>query len=217
MKTHTNVLTKKTLTVKCVGIVVMSLFILPIKSVLAESAKASTGLAELSALSIEAVEKRLNIRGSGFDNQQGDFVQKKYFKVLKKPFISSGSFEISTEQFIWKTLKPIESAIVFKNEQLYFNDSSGNKKAPAQAATVAVLLRDLIGGDFTGLTNQFGFYGDQSAAQCVMLKPVQTSMKIFIEQISLCGEGKVDSLVLYDTNSNKTEISMSYTKLNNDK
>ncbi len=198
-------------------VVGLSLFMLPINSVLADSAKAKTEQNELSALSIEQVEQRLNIQGGGIDNHQGDFIQKKYFTVLKNPFLSTGSFEISAEQFIWQTLKPIDSAIIFKNDQLYFKDSSGIKKAPAQAASIAILLRDLIGGDFAGLTSKFTFYGDQTSAHCVTLKPIQASMRTFIEQIILCGESNVDSLVLYDTNMNRTEISMSYTQSYNDK
>jgi hypothetical protein len=189
---------------------VFSLFL--INSAIAENTVIATTSAYKVSLSVEQVEKRLQIEQGDLYNQHGDFIQRKYFKVLKKPFLSSGSFEISNNQFIWKTSKPVESAIIFKNGELYFKDNSGSKKAPAQASTIAQLLQHLIAGNFTALTDSFAFYDDNNTANCVTLKPKTSSMTAFIEQIILCGENQVDEFVLFDKNMNRTEISISYNK-----
>jgi len=179
---------------------------------MADNTVKPTTLADKVSLSVEQVEKRLQINPGSDVSQHGDFIQRKYFKVLKKPFLSSGSFEISNNQFIWKTSKPVESAIIFKNGELYFKDNSGSKKAPAQASTIAKLLQHLIAGNFTALKSSFLFYDDNNTADCVTLKPKTSAMTAFIEQIILCGEKQVDEFVLFDKNMNRTEISISYNK-----
>ncbi|WP_114325584.1 outer membrane lipoprotein carrier protein LolA [Candidatus Colwellia aromaticivorans] len=189
---------------------VFSLF--SINSAIADNTVIPTTSADKVSLSVEQVENRLQINQGGFVSQQGDFIQRKYFKVLKKPFLSSGNFVISNDEFIWKTRKPVESAITFNNGELYFKDNSGSKKAPAQASTIAQLLQHLIAGNFTALTNSFAFYDDNNTANCVTLKPKTSSMTAFIEQIILCGDKQVDEFVLFDKNMNRTEISISYNK-----
>jgi len=179
---------------------------------IADNTVIPTTLADKVSLSVEQVEKRLQLQQGDVDSQQGDFIQRKYFKVLKKPFLSSGSFEISNDEFIWKTTKPVESAIIFNNGELHFTDKSGSKKAPAQASTIAKLLQHLIAGNFTALTSSFLFYDDNNTANCVTLKPKTSAMSTFIEQIILCGEKQVDEFVLFDKNMNRTEISISYNK-----
>jgi len=183
-----------------------------IKSAIADNSVMPATSAAKVSLSVKQVENRLQTEQGGLNSQQGDFIQRKYFKVLKKPFLSSGSFEISKDEFIWKTRKPVESAIIFNNGELYFKDNSGSKKAPAQASTIAQLLQYLIAGNFTALTSSFVFYDDNNTANCVTLKPKTSSMSAFIEQIILCGENQVDEFVLFDKNMNRTEISISYNK-----
>ncbi len=183
-----------------------------INSAMADNTVKPTTLADKVSLSVEQVENRLQIQQGGFASQQGNFIQRKYFKVLKNPFISSGNFVISNNEFIWKTAKPVESAIIFNNGELYFKDNAGSKKAPAQASTIAQLLQYLIAGNFTALTSSFAFYDDNNTSNCVTLKPKTSEMTTFIEQIILCGKKQVDEFVLFDKNMNRTEISISYNK-----
>jgi hypothetical protein len=190
-----------------------TIVIFPINSAIADNTEKPITSAVKVSLSVQQVAKRLQIQQGDFDSQQGDFIQRKYFKVLKKPFLSSGSFEISNDEFIWKTHNPVESAIIFNNGELHFTDKSGSKKAPAQASTIAKLLQHLIAGNFTALTSSFLFYDDNNTANCVTLKPKTSAMSTFIEQIILCGEKQVDEFVLFDKNMNRTEISISYNKI----
>jgi hypothetical protein len=199
----------KQITFLCVAFY-CSCVLLTSKSAIADDNIIPSTLNEKLALSVKQVEKRLQIHQRGPRNQQGNFIQRKYFKVLKKPFLSSGNFNISNDEFIWKTYKPVESAIIFINGDLYFKDNSGNKKAPAQAVTIAQLLQHLIAGNFTALTKSFAFYDANNTANCVTLKPKTSSMAAFIEQIILCGDKQVDEFVLFDKNMNRTEISISY-------
>ena len=188
------------------------LFIFPVNSAIADNKVKPTNLADKMSLSVEQVAKRLQIQQDGFASQQGIFNQRKYFKILKNPFISSGTFVISNDELIWKTVKPVESAITFDNGKLYFSDNSGSKKAPAQASTIAQLLQYLIAGNFTALTRSFAFYDDNNTVNCVTLKPTTLSMTSFVEKIILCGEQQVDEFILFDKNMNRTEISISYNK-----
>jgi len=163
-----------------------------------------------NVISAQEAESHLNIQSGTTLNKVGAFVQKKFFKVLSKPFISSGEFRISDNQFSWQTLKPVKSAITYKNNQLFFEDSTGNKKAPPQADTVSRLLRTLISGNMKGLSDSFSFYVGDNTSQCVSLVPKQATMSQFIEQIDVCGNRDVETFVLYDKNKNRTEISLSY-------
>ena len=170
----------------------------------------TTALAD--KISVDEVSLKLNIQPRENINQQGHFVQKKFFNVLKKPFVSSGYFQVSENLLLWQTIKPVSSSIEYRDQSLVITDAAGNTQVPPQAETIAKLMRYLISGNFQGLTNNFYFYDDESKS-CVQLKPVNASMSQFIEKIRLCGNVQVKQFVLFDKSNNSTEISLSYNPL----
>ena len=173
----------------------------------------TTALAD--KISVDEVTLKLNIQPTKNINQQGHFVQKKFFTVLNKPFVSSGNFQVSENLLLWQTIKPVTSLIEYREQSLVIKDAAGNSRVPPQAETIAKLMRYLISGDFQGLTNTFHFYDDESK-DCVQLKPVNASMSQFIEKIRLCGNVQVKQFVLFDKSNNSTEISLSYNSLDSD-
>src|SRR5690606_15899270 len=48
----------------------------------------------------------------------GEFVQQKQLQILTKPIISSGSFQLSEQQFIWNIEQPFAIGYVFSDQTL---------------------------------------------------------------------------------------------------
>ncbi|AEG13133.1 hypothetical protein Sbal183_0384 [Shewanella baltica OS183] len=96
---------------------------------------------------------------------RGNFVQSRQLKVLKKPLISQGQFIFDKEQgLIWQQIKPFESLLILKDKQLIQRDSQGRvqvSKADASASAAAMgdllpsLVRAMLGGDISGLSENF--------------------------------------------------------------
>lgn len=108
-----------------------------------------------------ALSQKLNLG----ETVRGQFVQSRQLKVLKKPLISQGQFIFDKEQgLIWQQIKPFESLLILKDKQLIQRDSQGRvqvSKADASANAAAMgdllpsLVRAMLGGDISGLSENF--------------------------------------------------------------
>ncbi|MDT3273688.1 outer membrane lipoprotein carrier protein LolA [Shewanella sp. SP2S2-4] len=108
-----------------------------------------------------ALSKKLNLG----ETVRGHFVQSRQLKVLKKPLISQGQFIFDqTQGLIWQQIKPFESLLILKDKQLIQRDSQGRvqvSKADASASAAAMgdllpsLVRAMLGGDISGLSENF--------------------------------------------------------------
>lgn len=108
-----------------------------------------------------ALSQKLNLG----ETVRGNFVQSRQLKVLKKPLISQGLFIFDKEQgLIWQQIKPFESLLILKDKQLIQRDSQGRvqiSKADASASAAAMgdllpnLVRAMLGGDISGLSENF--------------------------------------------------------------
>ena len=108
-----------------------------------------------------ALSQKLNLG----ETVRGQFVQSRQLKVLKKPLISQGQFIFDQNQgLIWQQIKPFESLLILKDKQLIQRDSQGRvqiSKADASASAAAMgdllpnLVRAMLGGDISGLSENF--------------------------------------------------------------
>lgn len=143
----------------------------------------------------------------------GQFIQKKHFKILKKPFISQGEFNVNDQQFTWRTLTPIKSAVIFKDNTLYLENAKGELSKQNKAQNIGYLMQQLLSGQFKQLSQYFSItattYTDEPKP-CLVLLATNNSFAQVFKQIRLCGEGNISTISLYDPQANATDITLSY-------
>jgi len=140
----------------------------------------------------------------------GTFEQNKFFKILKQPIKSSGDFYLDQKLgFYWQTVKPVNSAIFLKSGELMEKDHHGNVKSIAGGGTLALVLIKAISGDIDALKNEFELLKHQDN-DCLGLKPKQEVLRQAITKIEICGGLKPESIKLFESKGNKTEIQLIY-------
>ena len=143
----------------------------------------------------------------------GQFIQKKYFKILKKPFISQGEFNVNDQQFTWRTLTPIKSAVIFKDNTLYLENAKGELSKQNKAQDIGYLMQQLLSGQFKQLSQHFSITATTYTGEpkpCLLLLATNNSFAQVFKQIRLCGEGNISTISLYDPQANATDIALSY-------
>ncbi|SFC30368.1 LolA family protein [Pseudoalteromonas denitrificans] len=140
----------------------------------------------------------------------GTFEQNKFFKILTRPIKSSGDFYLDQKLgFYWQTIKPVNSAIFLKSGELMEKDHHGNIKSIVGGGTLASVLIKAISGDINALKNEFELLKHQGN-DCLELKPKQEILRQAITKIDICGGLKPESIKLFESKGNKTEIQLTY-------
>jgi len=140
----------------------------------------------------------------------GTFVQNKFFKILKQPIKSSGDFYLDQKLgFYWQTIKPVNSAVFLKSGELMEKDHHGNVKSIAGGGTLATVLIKAISGDINALKHDFDVV-KLDASDCLELIPKEEVLRQAITKIAICGGLKPDSIKLFESKGNKTEIQLIY-------
>lgn len=161
--------------------------------------------AELTAKQAQQI---LQMDHTELQTRAGTFEQKKYFKVLKRPFVSSGNFDIKAGYLNWQTVAPIQSGIIFDDGTLYLINSKGEQKVAPKAEHFAHLLVALLQGDIDTLSRTFIF--NQQSEKCISLLPREQAIAQAISLITICSQGKQQQISLFDTQENRTDISLNY-------
>ncbi len=141
------------------------------------------------------------------DRVSGKFTQHKHFKVLAKPFVSSGSFTLAEDELLWQTQKPVSSRITLQDGSLILEDSTGVKQPGDQAAQFVQLLHRAMRGDLAALDAHFQF-SSEPRADCVKMTPTEDGIRKVFREITLCGKGDVSEVKLVDGSDNFTEIEL---------
>lgn len=145
-------------------------------------------------------------------SQQGKFVQYKHFKVLKKPFVSEGKYQVTTEGFEWTTLKPVHSSLVFDGNSLWQVSSNGKQEKLPITGTFTEIIKALIVVDFDTLERLFSIAKAKRDA-CLILKPKDATMAAVAETVELCYQHQELSLRLDEDNGNYTRLEIQQTPL----
>jgi outer membrane lipoprotein-sorting protein len=161
--------------------------------------------AELTAKQAQQI---LQMDHAELQTRTGTFEQKKYFKVLKKPFVSSGNFDIKAGYLNWQTLVPIQSGIIFDDGALYLINSKGEQKVAPKAEHFAHLLVALLQGDIDTLSRTFMF--KQQSEKCISLSPKEQKIAQAISLINICSQGIQQQISLFDVQENRTDITLNY-------
>ena len=139
----------------------------------------------------------------------GQFKQRKFFRVLKHPIVSSGELYFDQQLgFLWQTQQPITSAILFKNDTLYAQSGQGELTKINAGSALAKVMSKAISGDLAALNSEFTISQAMSAA-CLSLVPRNQQQLKVIASIELCGNGQLESLSLFEASGNRTEITLS--------
>ena len=147
-------------------------------------------------------------------NSSGEFIQHKYFKILKKPFISSGRFKNIDDTFEWVTLAPVQSALVFDGKTLWQQESDGQLKALLLAGHYIVVVEALVTGNIEKLGEFFIFEKHEKSA-CLKLTPKDKQMALIAKTIDFCYENDDLKVQLNESDDNYTTIDISPVSVKN--
>ncbi len=161
-------------------------------------------------LSAKEAETYLNLPAQL--GEQGVFLQKKYFKQLSKPFTSSGSYHISGETFLWRTLEPAQSQLVFDGDTLWQESAIGKKEKLPVAGHYIAIIKALITVDLNALTESFTL-GKVPEKQCLLLTPKEQQLTILANTIELCVNGETLTVQLNESSGNYSQILISQTSV----
>jgi len=134
---------------------------------------------------------------------QGDFLQEKHLKILRKPLQSTGTFTYhQSKGVIWKTLTPIVSLLLVNDTHLL--TTQGEQAVPAAFGKV---FKAMLGGDLKQLSDGFSITGsDKKTAWQLELKPKDELLKKMISIIVLAGDNELRSLEIQEAGGNSTRI-----------
>jgi len=134
---------------------------------------------------------------------QGNFQQQKHLKVLHKPLQSTGTFTYhQSKGVIWRTLTPVPSLLLVNDTRLL--TTQGEQAIPA---TFGKVFKAILGGDVTGLSNDFAIKGsNQKIAWQIELIPKDEMLKKIITSILLSGDTEIHCLEIRETSGNITRI-----------
>lgn len=150
-------------------------------------------------------------------NISGHFVQKKMIAVLPQPLVSQGeyAFKQQDSQLVWHTKKPIDNFMLIDSEgisQLQAGKKTWLLKAGgSQFKTVEQLFSAFLQGDFELLKQHFGIRVLSQPDELpwrLQLLPLDASLAHIIQKIELTGFRKVDQILLYEEDNNKTLIEL---------
>jgi len=153
----------------------------------------------------------------------GNFVQRKYFKVLKHPIKSQGElhFDVSIG-LLWQTNTPLHSALLLKPSGLFTENSNGVSQELKGASAVSQILLSIMSGDSKKILQNFSV-NDSDVEQCLSLTPTLTQLAKIIQTVQLCHLDNqstellqveaINHIVLHEHGGNRTEIDVQLTPI----
>lgn len=156
----------------------------------------------------------------------GNFIQRKYFTVLKQPIKSKGEVFFDVDLgLLWQTNQPLYSALILKNNRLFTQDSNSVIKELKGASDLSVMLLSIMSGNNTKITENFTTV-KHSRAGCINLIPNLTQLAKVMQKIELCQSNKSENeisgvedsilyeqIVLHEHSGNRTEIDLQLTSI----
>ena len=151
----------------------------------------------------------------------GNFVQRKYFKVLKHPIKSQGEiyFDVNIG-LLWQTEQPIYSALLLKKSGLFTENDNGDSQEIKGASAISQVLLDIMSGDSNKLTENF-IINNNIVEHCLTLTPKLTQLAKIIDNVQLChidtpeknqqNPNDINQIILHEHSGNRTEITLQLT------
>ena len=151
----------------------------------------------------------------------GNFVQRKYFKVLKHPIKSQGKiyFDVNIG-LLWQTEQPIYSALLLNKSGLFTENDNGDSQEIKGASAISQVLLDIMSGDSNKLTENF-IINNNIVEHCLTLTPKLTQLAKIIDNVQLChidtpeknqqNPNDINQIILHEHSGNRTEITLQLT------
>jgi len=137
----------------------------------------------------------------------GKFTQKKYFKILKKPVRSSGIFSATKDGFNWQITTPVPSAVILQGENLYLENSRGDRESQPNAHSFITILKAILIGDKSTIRAYFDVdQGDINT--CASLVPNLALMRKVLTRLDICQRTDGYEIELFDSNDVRTIITL---------
>lgn len=151
----------------------------------------------------------------------GNFVQRKYFTVLKQPIKSQGELYFDVDLgLLWQTNKPLYSALLMTKNRLFTEDDRGARQEIQGASAISQLLLNIMSGDSEQIAENFTLADDTlSENACLSLTPKLTQLAKVIKTVQLChrdseaSENNINRIVLFEHSGNRTEMDVQLTAL----
>lgn len=142
----------------------------------------------------------------------GNFIQRKYFAVLKKPFISEGEIHIDNKLgMIWQTNQPIYSRMLLKHDGLFTENNFDSSKKVKGGEKIASTLMYAMIGSLSEVQQQF-LIKKSLKNHCLELLPKNNTLSSTIRLIEICNGININRVVtLFEHSGNRTEISLELT------
>ncbi len=145
-----------------------------------------------------------DLRSIKKENINGDFTQSKKISGFSSEIKSSGSFSIANDEILWHTKKPIVSSVKITGDGVFILQNTQNWVKTSNHYDKSLFL-NILNLDFDALKGNFDFKlnGDKSAWH-LTLTPKGIIKNIF-KRIEISGGEFVKSVVLIESNDDKTE------------
>lgn len=145
-----------------------------------------------------------DLRSIKKENINGDFTQSKKISGFSSEIKSSGSFSIANDEILWHTKKPIVSSVKITGDGVFILQNTQNWVKTSNHYDKSLFL-NILNLDFEALKGNFDFKlnGDKSAWH-LTLTPKGIIKNIF-KRIEISGGEFVKSVVLIESNDDKTE------------
>lgn len=138
-------------------------------------------------------------------SERVEFTQHKQIKGLSRPLLSQGYMQLSKDQLLWHTQKPVDQRVLIEATGVS-QWSSGEFKAVAGTEMIGQLMLAVVQKDTSFLLQYF----DATTGQpdCIELRPKQAPVNQFFSQIMLCGQQQLQSIQLNEISGSQTLISL---------
>lgn len=137
--------------------------------------------------------------------QSGTFVQQKHLPILKRPFVTEGSYEYTQENGLsWQTTKPIPSELNINVDGVFEISSDGSKTLLTNDTRFSQLLLAIFSGNQQQLAAQFDVSYQENEA---VLVPLDEQVRSLFSTITLrINSTAIDLIKLNEPNGNATHI-----------
>ena len=136
-------------------------------------------------------------------SERVEFTQHKQIKGLSRPLVSQGYMQLSNDQLLWHTQKPVDQQVLVEAGGVS-QWRAGEFKAVAGTEMIGQLMLAVVQKNTSFLLQYFDAKTGQP--DCIELIPNQAPVNQFFSQIILCGQQQLQSIQLNEISGSQTLI-----------
>ena len=155
------------------------------------------------AKDLQAISSKLTYH----DRLQGRFTQTKELSFLSTPFISAGSFTLSTAQGLdWLVETPLQSRMIVKESVITLDGKPVKDRGVGQF--MATIMQAFMTGDLQGVRKDFTVAGELSddGSWRLTLRPKTLVLRTVLSHIDLAGDTFLQRIAIVELDETRTII-----------